>query len=111
MRLFLYQKYLNFANLVQHEYAKSASYSQPTGTQPHVNKYIIGGGGPQQDPTPQAQHIEYMGMVGIVSNQHEVLHFAITVEPNNNIIGNAMRTDDSRDRHEGYANSMHTTES
>ena len=40
-------------------------------------------------------------------NEHDVLCFATTVVPNNNA-GNAMRADNSRDRHEGYANSMHT---
>ena len=39
-------------------------------------------------------------------NQHEVLRFATTVAPNNNA-GNAKRADNSRDRHEGYANSTH----
>ena len=40
-------------------------------------------------------------------NLYEVLCAATTVAPNNNA-SNAMRTDNSRDRHEGYANSMHT---
>ena len=40
-------------------------------------------------------------------NQHEGLCFATTVATNNNT-GNAMRADNSRDRHGGYANSIHT---
>ena len=40
-------------------------------------------------------------------NEHDALYFATTVAPNNNA-GNAMRADNSRDRPEGYANSMHT---
>ena len=40
-------------------------------------------------------------------NERDVLYFATTVVPNNNA-GNAMRADNSRERYEGYANSMHT---
>ena len=47
----------------------------PTGTPPHVNKYIIGRGGPQRDPTPQAQHINHMGREDIVSIS--VRHYAL----------------------------------
>ena len=40
-------------------------------------------------------------------NEHDVLCFATTVVQNKNA-HNAMRADNSRDRHEVYANSMHT---
>ena len=51
-------------------------------------------------------HIQH-GDGGHNINQHEVQCFATTVATNNNA-SNAMRADNSRDRHEGYANSMHT---
>ena len=51
-------------------------------------------------------HIQH-GDGGHNINQHEIRCFATTVATNNNA-SNAMRADNSRDRHEGYANSMRT---
>ena len=60
---------------------------------------IVCGSGPQWDPTPQAQHIYIThGYDGHSINQHEALCFATNVVPHNNA-GNAMKTDDNRDRH------------
>ena len=63
---------------------------------------IIGGGGPQRNPTPQAQYIYRTRGDGghSISISMGVLCFVTTVAPNNNTNKNAMITDDSRDKHE-----------
>ena len=75
---------------------------------------LTGGGGPQRNPTPQAQYIyRTRGDSGhSISISMGVLCFVTTVAPNN-INKNAIITDDSRDKHismkVSYVNSMHAT--